>query len=335
VKIEPVTQVPLEGGISIAWREECYRSRVTSALFDTRVFYIWPGGNKTFWQKLCRYTRSVVATWGLIRKHRPRTVVAMNLPVFLPLAVALARPIYKVQLVLDFHSGALTDRKWWWFRPIYRMLVRTASFTICHNAEDGETVSQWGGRVVYLTTLVATIGGLKPPPAPESPTFLAVCSFKQDEPVELMLRAMSMCPQYEFWLTGNWRRSQVAEQQIPSNVRFLGFLEYRDYLEKMSVCSAVITLSKRSHIMQAAIHEALSLGIPVVTNTSCTLEKVLGDAGVYSALNSDELAGAFNHLVENRALIQQKIQQIRAARVAELEECLLGIRADFPDLFSS
>ena len=97
---------------------------------------------------------------------------------------------------------------------------------------------------------------------------------------------------------------------MPQNVELLGFVPYGDYIQRMCASSAIITVSDRDYIMQAAVHEALSLGVPVITNRSQTIESVLEDAGTYAEVDIDSLAIAVSTAVSN----SQKLRERTIAR---------------------
>ena len=79
--------------------------------------------------------------------------------------------------------------------------------------------------------------------------------------------------------------------------------------------------------MQAAVHEALSLGVPVITNNSPTIEGVLGDAGVYAAVEPTSIAQAIMKAVANDSLMRARMivrkNTLRLELVRQMEQALI------------
>ena len=278
VKAKP--HAPLKDGIMLAWQRECYRSTTTASVFGAELTLLWPEFSQSRIGKLARYFVSFWRTFLHVLKRKPSVTIVMNLPSFAPLAVLLASFLVRSKVVLDFHSGALTDKFWSKFTPLYKYIAKRAPFVICHNLFDGAEVESWGGKPFYLIALPRNFDGVPISPPPVQPSVLVVCSFRADEPINLLIETMKQCPNVNFEVTGSFRKAGLVPSDMPKNISLLGFIDYADYIEKMSLSTAIITLSDRSHIMQAAVHEAISLGVPVIANKSNTLESVLGTAGL-------------------------------------------------------
>ena len=324
---------PLKRGLMICWRKECFRSSATAQTFGVPLFNVWAdvGGGKL--GVIARYVYSTVKTIGIIRREKPDHVIVMNLPAMVPMAALAARLWNRHTVILDCHSGALTSRLWRRFAPLYRWLIRRAPFTINHNRQDGQTTTQWGGRPVHLVALPRTFAGIELQDAPAMPRMLVVCSFQPDEPVDVMLAAMAKCPGIEFGITGNYRKAGLRRSDMPGNVSLLGFLDYQDYLARMAGSTAIVSLSDRPHIMQMAVHEAISLGVPAVTNESETLEAVLEDAGVYCRLSADALAEGFHKAAAGASPMRLAARRLKPRRIADSQGELDALRSAYPDLF--
>jgi glycosyltransferase involved in cell wall biosynthesis len=323
----------LSDALMIVWRKECYRSSATARTFDVPIHYVWYDLGSSKLGLLLRYLRSFWRTLEIVWQEKPRLVVAINLPPLLPLALLVARLFNPHQIVLDFHSGALTNPVWRPFLPLYRLLVRTSPFTVNHNRFDAEVIRGWGGHPVYLIVLPRIFEGVPRLEAPRSPKILAVCSFAPDEPIDLLLEAMALCPEVEFAISGNYERAGVSPEAAPSNVHLLGFLEYQEYLRVMAASTAIITLSNRPNIMQMAIHEAVSLGLPVITNESETLSGALDDAGVFCALEAVSLANAIHRAVSNAEGLRKSASELLERRQEEVRRELRRVAEVFPGMF--
>ncbi|SEK94810.1 hypothetical protein SAMN04488032_108216 [Pacificibacter marinus] len=113
----------------------------------------------------------------------------------------------------------------------------------------------------------------------------------------------------------------------------LGFIDRSDYFKEMAAATAVVTLSDRPNIMQMAIHEAVSLGVPVLTNRSQTTEPLLEDGGVFCDLTSDSLAEAVRETVRSSEDLRTAARGLMPRRIADVQRELDAARAANPDLF--
>ncbi len=312
----------------IAWKKECFRSSATANTFQVPLELISKGTGKGRFAKVKAYFANMAETISVLRRRRPHTVICLNQPPFLPMICHIYTLFTGGRLIMDFHSGAITKGIWRPFLPYYRHLVRAAPFTICHNRFDGQHVTRWGGRPLHLIALPQVrFGDTHYSPRIENPLFFFVCSFADDEPVDITLDAMRKLPQFNFVISGNYRKRGLEPAQMPANVTLAGFMEYRDYLETMAHSTAMITLSDRPHIMQMAVHEALTIGVPVVTNESATLREVLGDAGVFTEITTEGLVRAVKQAAAEHSALAKAAGEAKYRNWARTEEELAKLQA--------
>lgn len=304
---------PLKSGLMIAWKGECYRSAATARSFAVPLELISRSHGRGKLSKLLAYVRNAAATMSVLSRNQVSTIICLNQPPFLPLICSLWAVFNGSQIVMDFHSGALTKRRWRIFTPFYRRAVRKAPFTLVHNRFDGEIIQRWGGRPVHLIAMPQVgFSGIERRARQGRPMIFFVCSFAPDEPVGIAVEAMKACPDYDFIISGDFRKQMIRPNDMPKNVQLAGFMKYNYYLDAMARASAVLTLSDRPHIMQMAVHEALTLGTPVITNISLTLHEVLGDGGVQTTLEVVPLAIAMRKAVEEAMHLESGMQDAKA-----------------------
>lgn len=307
----PTLHIP--GGLAIAWKRECYRTTITSRTFGMQLALIQHTRGPSKISKLIGYLKNFSHTVFVLAQTRPKLVICMNLPPFLPIICAIYGIMYRRPVVMDFHSGALSSQKWRLFRPFYKWLARRSPFTLAHNRYDGVEIASWGACVVHLLSLPqSAFPGVTRERKAGRPQILFACSFAPDEPIEIALRAMRNSPEIDFIVSGNYSKAGLTEETVPGNVKLAGFMNYETYIRTMSESTAILTLSTRPHIMQMAVEEALTMGIPVIANESPTLEEAVGSGGILVPIEEDALAKAFDQAV-NR--FEQLSSQIAAAKV--------------------
>ncbi|MGO4852945.1 glycosyltransferase [Phaeovulum sp. W22_SRMD_FR3] len=327
---------PLAGGLMITWKRECYRSMATSRSLGVPLELISrgrPGGKLA---KAWGYVRNIGATISCLMRRRPKAVICLNQPPFLPMVCALYCKLTGAPLILDFHSGALTIPYWRPFVPFYRRLVRKAPFTLVHNRFDGEVMAEWGGRPIHMIALPQSeFPGVRYAPRAGRPLIFFVCSFAEDEPIDIALNAMRAMPEVDFVISGNYRKRGLSPDQMPANIRLAGFMDYADYLATMAEASAMLTLSTRAHIMQMAVHEAMTIGTPVVTNTSSTLEEVLGAGGILTEIDAPSLVAAMRQAIERQAELAAGMAAAKPRVWQQIADELAALRRGRADLFAA
>jgi len=324
---------PLRDGIILTWAAESFRSQATAAALGLEPVWLAPPHLSGKLRKALFYPVAFVKTLMILARRRPATVVCLNQPPFLPLACALYGWVSGAPFLMDFHSGAIGKRIWRPFQPLYRALVRRSPATLCHNHDDAAVVRSWGGRAVPLLSLPLGLEGCMAQPLPETPTILAVCSFAEDEPTELMLEAIRQRPDVKFRLTGRYAKAGLSQENLPPNVTLLGFIPYETYLRELCTATAVLTLSTRGHIMQMAAEEALTVGVPVLTNRSPAIEEVFGDAGVFCDLTLEGLMDGIDTVIRGAAELRVKVRASREAQITWVNTALREVSCENPNLF--
>lgn len=319
--------IHLDRAVVMAWNRECYRSLATSRLFDAELKLVRMKKPYKGWKTIFSYPTRAVESFSFLISRKPRVIFCHNQPAILPIICWIYAVFTRATVIMDFHSGALSDPVWRRFLPFYKMLARRAPFTICHNRIDGAVVESWGVRVAYFISVPQErFGELTYAPRSGRPLFLFSCSFNADEPVEVTFEAMRQCPDYDFVVSGNYKKYGVDPATMPANIRLAGFMDYDDYLKTMAESCALITLSDRAHIMQMAVHEAITLGTPVVTNKSPTLEEVLGDGAVYCDLTVPSLVAGLHEAVETAPAKAEAMKRAKVNAFRHLGEEVRGVR---------
>lgn len=322
----------LNAGVFVAWKADCFRSRATARTFGVPIVLLGSGGGRVI-----RYAQLMRQTWRVLRERRPRTILCLNQPPMLPMLCWLWALGHGATVVQDFHSGALTHRYWRPFRPVYWLMARVSPFTIAHNRLDASRLQRWGAGVSVLLTLpgAASAGQVAvPAQANGRPRLLFACTFASDEPVGAALQAFAARPEADFLVTGNFRKAGLDPAAQPPNVRLLGFIDYAEYQQLMATSTAVITLSDRPHIMQMAVEEAITTGVPVLTNRSPTLEEALGDAGVFVEPTAAGIAAGVSEVLARSDVLTRSARDARARCWAAVASELGRLRVLHPELFA-
>lgn len=145
---------------------------------------------------------------------------------------------------------------------------------------------------------------------------------------------MRACTEMDFIISGNYRKYGLDPALMPDNVSLAGFMEYQDYLATMAQATAILTLSSRNHIMQMAVHEALTIGVPVVTNNSPAIMEVLDNGGVFvEEIESHAIASGLRYAVENHERLAAAMIEAKNNYFLRIAEELETAKSICPNLF--
>ncbi len=309
--------------IYVAWKSDCFRGRQSAHVLGCELVLIHPFRSRGSLATLWRYAVSSLQTIGCLAQRRPRVLAVVNQPLPLVLIAMAYAKLFGAALVLDGHSKVYDHSAPGWQKSVYRAITRQAALTLNHNEDDAQVVTAWGGKSILFETLCYVLPVAKVTAATaEKPFILCVCSFASDEPVDVILEAARQAPEVHIKVTGDYRKAKLTPETVPPNVELLGFVSVQDYYDQFAAAAAILTLSTRNWIMQMAVGEALLLTVPVVTNRSPVLERVLGEGGVFVEIDGAEVAAGLREVLARNAEYRAKMEQARDQQRARVESRL-------------
>jgi len=269
--------------VFLAWKSACTRSHNQAQHFGAQEVYIWPfAGRKSVVTLLARYAVSFFATLRVLHRVRPDVIFTLNQPPFLILAIYLYTRLVDGVYILDSHSAAFNDRKWAWFRPMYRFIAARALLNINTNTYHRKLVESWGGRSCIISDVPIDHDRTYTPVEVEERSVAVVLSFMFDEPVQAIWDAARLTPDVHFYVTGNYRKADAELlQNTPQNIHLLGYVSTEEYFRMLISVKGVMVLTTRDHTMQMGAYEAMSLEQPIITSDWEILRESFGNGAVY------------------------------------------------------
>jgi len=303
--------------VFLVWKPCCTRSHNQAHHFGAKEIYIsYFGNRKSTGALLGRYFLSFFKTLSVLSQERPDVVFTLNQPPFLILAVYLYTRLRGGMYILDSHSAAFNDPKWAWARPLYRFIAARAFLNINTNVGHKSLVETWGGRSVVVGDVPIDHERTYPKMDIPSNSIVVVASYMFDEPISEILLAARIVPQFQFYLTGNYRKLDATlTKDLPPNVHFTGFLPQEEYFGMMCGAAGVMVLTTRDQTMQMGAYEALSLEQPLITSDWAVLRESFGDAALYVDNSPESIATATRMLLNNLdALKDAAVRQKKSRR---------------------
>jgi glycosyltransferase involved in cell wall biosynthesis len=280
-----------------------------------------------------RYLRAALATWVVLRRHRPALVVAISPPFLCPLIALAWCRLHRATLVIDCHTDAFQGPRWGWSQPIGRWLARRAHLVTLHTEEQREQVAGWGANALLLPDDVPGPEDAERRPDQDRvhatrPVVVVAGSLDDKEPVEAAVQAAVLLGDVEIRMTGDVRRVPAAlVQSAPHNVVFTGWLDYPRFLGELLAADAVAAFSLDPYMMNRAAFEAVGLGRPLVLSDLPGLRGRFGDAARFCANEPEAMAAALREAVAEREEMAGRSAALREVLTAQRAEALEQVRS--------
>ncbi len=321
--------------IYVAWvryqrRPEAMKSFVG---YDLRFL---PQPYQKNWQKPFGYMKQAFATWSRIWREKPDVVWFQQPPTFVAHVIVLARMLGlgRFQIVADCHNSALdTDipGNFWPRIPGAKWALNRCDVVIAHNSAVKQKALQMGldpDRLVVLETRPTPLSEATTNVSEGRPVILVPCSYRDDEPIGMLLEAAAKVPQADFMLTGN--RDKAAKKgfvaKAPANVTFTGFLTPEDYTRLLTTCSVVLGLTVSEGIQLSAANEAVGANRAMVLSDTVILRDLFGQAALFATNEVGPMAAALAEALERQQeliLASAALKSVREKRwQSQMRACL-------------
>ncbi len=249
------------------------------SLVGGRVVFL----NVLFGKKLAaplRYAFLALRTISLLGRQRPRVVLAQNPPIFLPVLLALTKPLYRFKLIIDHHAiwSIKTLRQ-----PLLSQGIAALERFASRRADSNMSPNNNWTRELRVrgATDAFTYHDFVPKPTtttqkdrewtanPLPPHHFLVIAAHGGHPQELLeeeIAAVSGLQDYLLVITGKREKlgHRIAKLGPKSNVIYPGYLDDASYEALKRSADVALSLSTEINTVSHAIHEYLADGIPTI-----------------------------------------------------------------------
>ena len=270
------------GPLLVAWAPFSPTLVEVGSLVGGRVVFL----NVLFGKKLAaplRYMFLALRTLSLLGRERPRIVLAQNPPIFLPLLLVLARPLYRFRVVVDHHAvwSLKTLRQPFLSQgigAIEAFVSKKANANMSPNNNWTRELRSRGATDAFTyhdfipqptTTTKNRSQASEWASFPLPPHRFLVIAGHGGHPQELLeeeVAAISGLDDYLLVITGKREKlgHRIARIKAPSNVIYPGYLNDAHYESLKRNADVALSLSTELNTVPHAIHEYLAYGIPTI-----------------------------------------------------------------------
>lgn len=305
-------------GLFIVWKNYQRRPEVLAALTNCELKFI-PHLFKSKYLRpldyLFKLLVSIVALW----RKKPDFAIAQCPPTFSALPPFITRTPY----VIDAHNP-LFQVKMWQTLPLAQTLIENATAIIVHNVEMFQLVSK-AYPAAKLFTISDPIRQITPSVTQQRQPkqILVIASFDPwDEPVELLIEAMTQLTEYQFVVTADVSKlptETATELQQLSNVKLTGFLSTEKYHQVLCSSLAALVLTTSDATQPSGACEALSSDTQLVISRTSLTQKLFGQWASLVDNSADSIAEAIRSLSVKELDLAAERQQWNARVEQEIE----------------
>ena len=302
----------------VAWTRFDHRSHLLASELGARIHFIHFGQRGRVLQAPIRYLIQGLRTWRVLRIERPDVVLTQNPPIFCALLVFVFCRLYQVKYVIDSHTGAFLSLKWRPFLLLHRWLSRNALTTIVHNVAQEQAIRTWGCQYVVM------IDPIVPYPIGENVKLdgqfnvVVINTFAEDEPINAVLGAASLLPDFEFYVSGDVDlASKAVVAKPPTNCHFTGFVPYGKYIGLLRAADVIVDLTTRDHTLLCGAFEAVALGKPLITSDWPILRERFNSGVVHVPNTAEGIRQGLRRVRANRGALENDILSLRSVLESE------------------
>lgn len=267
------------------------------------------------------YLIKSVVTFKILYDRNPDIIIATSPPSFCPMVCYFYGKLFKKKLVVDAHNSAFL--KPWIYTPYYLKTLMSAKLVLVHNIELNEFLKEHYFNIKFfvLQDPLSNFRIKKTEVSPDFPPkyFLLILSFSADEPVELIFNAIRTFLRNNnnekvlFYATGNYNKNLKIYNKYKGikGIKFLGFVDDSRYEEILTNSFAIISFSTKKMVQQSAAIEALSAGIPLISEKSETNNRIFYKGAILTDIVEQEIYWALSDMIKRQEILKKEMLSLR------------------------
>jgi len=294
-------------GIWITWEKQIRNIGICEALKWElyEIIYHKP--------KLQRYLKCIIKTIIIIKREKPKIIVAQNPSILLSILIVALKKIFNYKAVIDAHNSGIRplEGRSRVLMHIAAYLQRFADLTIVTNEGMCKEVESNKGKAIVLPDRLPVIINHKLVHLEGKFKFAYICTFSDDEPYnELINSAKFLNEDVMIYITGNYK-NKVDINQFPNHLRFVGFVSEKDYLSLISSVDFIIDLTTRENCLVCGAYEAVALEKPLILSDTKALRKYFSKGCIYVSPDIESIVNGIKKAIHQRKILYFEIKGLK------------------------
>lgn len=310
--------------IWITWETQ-RRNRSISKAINCKLYEL----NYDKYNAIFRYAASLIKTLLIILKEKPDVVIVQNPSILLALMAVVSKHLLSYKCIVDAHNAGLFpfENKYTLLNYVSKKIQILADMVIVTNDALVDVVNSNGGKAINLPD--------KLPSCPDKVehvemkgemNLLFVCTFSDDEPYRELVEAAKLIPNDMFiYVTGKYK-GKINEQEMPPNLKLLGFVADNKYWDYLATADGVIVLTTRENCLTCGAYEAVSLGKPMILSNTKAIKKYFNSGAIYCDATADGIYSALLKFKANVNILKPEVNNLKYLLENDWEEKYLGLK---------
>lgn len=276
----------------IAWKNYQRRAEVFAKKLEAELEFM-PHLFKSKYLRLFDYFLKFIATFKHIIQYQSDVVIFQSPPIY----AAIPALLMGVPYVLDTHNIAVQGA--WRKLPMSKYLMSKASAVIVHNNE----ILKLAQKLFIHANLIGILDPIENFSRPNKQRLknqiLVVCSFANDEPVNVIIDSISDLQNYIFVITADVNKLQPQQRQRLcqlKNVKLTGFLSTQEYQDILCSSLAALVLTTRDATQPSGACEALSSDTQLIVSDTSLTRTLFGEWGIFVDNSVESIVAAIQSL---------------------------------------
>ncbi len=315
----------MQQGIWITWekqrRNQGIASELNFALYE--IIYKKP--------RLIRYLMSSIKTIRIIVHKKPSCLVVQNPSLVLAALAVLLRCIFKYRLIVDSHNSGIfpLEARSKILMILSKLIQKRAELTIVTNEKLKTEVMSNGGNPFVLPDKIPDVPSIisRLQLSNDNINVACICTFSEDEPYYNIMNAASLVSSdIIIYVTGKYY-GKVNIDDIPKNVRLLGFIPEHTYWSLLLASDIIIDLTLRQDCLVCGAYEAIAVEKPLILSNTEVTTFYFNKGCIYVNPNeSKSIAYGIDLAIKNYGVLKKDILDLKQQLNRKWNDQILSLK---------
>lgn len=319
--------------IFIVWtkyqaRVETLKEVLNKHLGKTEVVYRENPPANSF-RKILLYLEYFLKDLKYLISNKPDRIFIQTPPSYALLAPIVYKILFKnkTKIVCDMHN-AMTRRPWI-SRAGTEFLIGKCDLILVHNEIVYKNILEQDSFSYFDKEKILVLEDKTPKfefnsinqRDSERPLVFFPASFNNDEPIEEVINAAKLIPEFDLVMTGNYKKLKenfnITQEYLPSNIKITGWIPTEDYNNLLLKCDVLLGLTIFDDIQMSVSNEGLGAKKVMVLSDKKALRQIYGEGALYTENKAESIAENLKtayHQSNNLSLKINKVSENKEIR---------------------
>jgi glycosyltransferase involved in cell wall biosynthesis len=276
-----------------------------------------------------KYPILIFKTLKILIRSKVKIVFVQNPSIVLSFFVTTLKSVLNLKVIVDAHNAGVypLEGRSKILNYITKMICKRADYVLVTNSYIAEVIKRWNGTPFILPDPIPDFSQ-HPEKQLQSarPYLLFICTWATDEPYMEVIEAASMLKEpIDIYVTGNFEKKLTAHEKenMPTNVKLLGFVSEDDYVSYLRNSIAVIDLTTRDHCLVCGGYEAVAVEKPGLLSSSKVNSEVFYQGFLFTENNASSIRTGIVNVIKEKGQLEKDIKKLKQHHILETQQRIL------------